>query len=75
MVATTPGVTFLFTDIERSAHLWETEPARMTGALARHDLLCRVAVENHGGRLVKMIGEGLHAVFSDAAIGSVSPTR
>ena len=62
MVATTPGVTFLFTDIEGSTRLWETGAARMADALARHDRLCRVAVKNHGGRLVKMLGDGLRGV-------------
>jgi predicted ATPase/class 3 adenylate cyclase len=63
-----PGtVTFLFTDIEGSTRLWETEPTRMADALAHHDRLCRTAVETHGGRLVKMTGDGLHAVFGDPA--------
>jgi predicted ATPase len=44
----------------------------MAEALADHDLLCRTAVEAHGGRVVKMIGDGLHAVFDEprAAISS-----
>ncbi|MFO1325570.1 MAG: hypothetical protein U1F15_16120 [Burkholderiales bacterium] len=41
--------TFLFTDIEGSTRLWEEEPDRMRPALARHDLLCREAVEAKGG--------------------------
>ena len=61
------NVTFLFTDIERSTRLWETEPARMADALARHDRLCRECVEHHGGHLLKMVGDGLHAVFADPA--------
>ncbi len=60
-------VTFLFTDIEGSTRLWETEATRMADALARHDELCRATVETHGGRLIKMIGDGLHAVFRDPA--------
>jgi len=57
--------TFLFTDIEGSTKLWETEPVRMADAVSRHDRLCRAVVERRGGRLVKMIGDGLHAVFDD----------
>ncbi len=34
MTATTPAVTFLFTDLEGSTRLWEAEPAKMAGALA-----------------------------------------
>jgi predicted ATPase/class 3 adenylate cyclase len=61
----TANRTYLFTDIEGSTRLWETEPLRMAEALARHDHLCRKTVDLHGGRLVKMIGDGMHAVFED----------
>src|SRR5437899_5322662 len=61
-----PGVvTFLFTDIEGSSQLWEREPERMQGAVACHDALIRTAVESHRGRVVKMLGDGVHAVFDD----------
>jgi len=56
-------VTFLFTDIEGSSRLWEQVPERMRSALARHDALARGAVERHGGRVVKMLGDGMHAAF------------
>jgi len=58
-------ITLLFTDIEGSTRLWEQEPSRMPRALARHDTLARAAVEDHRGVVVKMIGDGLHAVFDD----------
>ena len=69
----TSAVTFVFTDIEGSTRLWETQSALMAAALARHDELCRSAVRTHGGHLVKMTGDGLHAVFDDpsAAVASV----
>ncbi len=57
--------TFLFTDIEGSTRLWEQEPARMRPAMARHDAIARSAVQEHGGRVVKMTGDGLHAAFDD----------
>ncbi len=66
------AITFLFTDIESSSKLWETEPVRMAEALSRHDRLCRAVVEGRGGRLVKMIGDGLHAVFDDPASAMVA---
>ena len=74
MMATSPTmpllqagtITFLFTDIESSTRLWDTDPARMADALERHDRLCRATVDACGGRLVKMIGDGLHAVFVDS---------
>ena len=58
-------VTFLFTDIEGSTRLWEQQPDRMRPALARHDAIARDAVAAHGGMLVKMTGDGLHAAFQD----------
>ena len=62
----TNQATFLFTDIEGSTRLWEEEPERMREAMARHDALAREAVVAHGGQVVKMTGDGLHAIFADA---------
>jgi class 3 adenylate cyclase len=45
----TGTVTFLFTDIERSAMLWEQHPQAMPLAIARHDAILRDAVERNGG--------------------------
>src|SRR6185295_13763841 len=55
----------LFTDIESSTRLWEQDAGRMGSALARHDTLVRTAVAEHHGVVVKMIGDGAHAVFAD----------
>jgi len=61
-----PAVTaILFTDIEGSSRLWERMPAAMQPALARHDRAARTVVEAHRGTIVKMIGDGMHAVFAD----------
>ncbi|HTP98960.1 MAG TPA: tetratricopeptide repeat protein [Casimicrobiaceae bacterium] len=57
--------TFLFTDIEGSTRLWETDPDRMRHALARHDACARQSVESSGGTVVKMAGDGIHAAFAD----------
>ena len=62
----TSAVTFLFTDIEGSTALWEQDGARMSQALAAHDVLARRAVESRHGTVVKMTGDGIHAVFDDA---------
>lgn len=59
-------VTLLFTDIEGSTALWEQDGARMSQALAAHDALARHAVESRHGRVVKMLGDGMHAVFDNA---------
>jgi predicted ATPase/class 3 adenylate cyclase len=63
-------VTCLFTDIEGSTQRWEREPARMAQAVARHDELLRRLVAAHGGHVVKSTGDGVYAIFADAA-GSV----
>lgn len=60
-------VTFLFTDIEGSSRLWEQFPQPMRGAIAQHDAILRAAVVESGGQVVKMRGDGLHAVFASAA--------
>lgn len=57
--------TFLFTDIEQSSRLWEQSPDEMAPALARHDAIARAVVPKHSGLLVKMTGDGIHAVFDD----------
>jgi class 3 adenylate cyclase len=63
----TGTVTFLFTDIEGSTALWEHYPDAMQGALARHDVLLRHAIERSNGSIVKSTGDGVLAVFAAAA--------
>ena len=65
--------TFLFTDIEGSTRLWELEPARMQRALAAHDHVARAVVETRGGRVIKMTGDGMCAVFDDP-LGAIEAT-
>ncbi len=62
-------VTFLFTDLEGSTKLWEAFPDQMQGALARHDNLLRLAIEDNGGRVIKTTGDGFHAVFETGQAG------
>lgn len=59
-------LTFLFTDLESSTHLWQQFPEAMRTAQARHDALLKEAVGAHRGRIVKTTGDGLHAVFESA---------
>ena len=67
--------TFLFTDIEGSTRLWEQEPERMRDALAAHDAIARSAVETFGGVVVKMTGDGVHAVFDDPVDATLATVR
>ncbi len=62
-------VTFLFTDVEGSTRLWEEHPAAMKAALARHDEIVRLAIERHGGTIIKNTGDGFHAAFDTGVNG------
>ena len=61
-------VTFLFTDLEGSTRLWDEHPGAMAPALARHDALLRQVIEGHDGHVVKATGDGVFAVFANAAL-------
>jgi class 3 adenylate cyclase len=61
-------LTVLFTDIEGSTRLWETQPSECRWRLARHDAICRDgrrANARHGGEDDRRTG--MYAVFDDAA--------
>jgi predicted ATPase/class 3 adenylate cyclase len=65
-------LTFLFTDVEGSARLWEALPEAMPEALAEHFRLVGEAIEGVGGKVVKETGDGIFAVFpvSKSAVGA-----
>ena len=65
-VAPTGTVTFLFTDIEGSTRLWETDSESMSEALARHDELLKSAIEARGGYVFKTVGDAFCAAFGTA---------
>ena len=62
----TGTVTFLFTDIEGSTKLWESDAPAMQAALARHDELLRRAIEGRGGYVFKTVGDAFCCAFSSA---------
>src|SRR5688572_28071815 len=69
---------FLFTDIEGSTKMWETSPADMQKALARHDAIMRHAISAHRGFVFKTAGDAFCAVFptaNDALNSAVSAQR
>jgi class 3 adenylate cyclase len=59
-------VTFLFTDIEGTTKLWERHPEAMRRALVRHDEILLTAIETHGGRVFKTVGDAFCAAFATA---------
>jgi TolB-like protein/class 3 adenylate cyclase len=74
----TGTLTFLFTDIEGSTHLWEIQRAEMQTALARHDALLRHAVATHRGHVFKTGGDSFCAAFptaSDAVAAALDAQR
>ena len=73
-------VTFLFTDIEGSTHMWDQYPEQSRAAMRRHDELIETAVEQHTGLVVRPRGEGdsRFAVFpraSDALRAAITIQR
>src|SRR5688572_29344864 len=64
MTPPTGSVTFLFTDVEGSTHLWETDPTGMATSIEAHDALVREVVEANGGHIFSTAGDGFGAAFS-----------
>jgi predicted ATPase/class 3 adenylate cyclase len=58
--------TFLMSDIAGSTRLWEEQREAMVVALAAHDVMLRLAVEEAGGTVFKTTGDGMLAAFDDA---------
>jgi class 3 adenylate cyclase len=65
MAAAIPSgtVTLLFTDIEGSTRLWESERAEMAAALRRHDAILRDAIGRADGFVFKTVGDEFCAAF------------
>ncbi len=62
-------ITFLFTDIEGSTRLWESQTGAMQRSLARHDQVVRKAIESHFGYVFKTVGDAFCAAFATAMDG------
>ncbi len=62
-------VTLLFTDVEGSTRLWDSERDAMAAALRRHDEILRDAIEQAGGYVFKTVGDSFCAAFSAARAG------
>ncbi len=62
-------VTLLFTDVEGSTRLWDTQRDAMAAALRRHDEILRDAIEQVGGYVFKTVGDSFCAAFSATRAG------
>lgn len=65
-------VTLLFTDIEGSIRLWETDREAMAEASDRHNRIVREQIEAAGGHVFKTVGEAFRAVFADPSAALAS---
>jgi predicted ATPase/class 3 adenylate cyclase len=70
--------TFLYTDIEGSTHLWESQPEAMRQALEKHDTILRSSIETQQGRVFRTAGDAFCAVFlspSEAVAAAVTAQK
>lgn len=71
-------IAFLFTDIVGSTKRWDANREAMQAALRRHDAVVRTAIEAHGGRVFKTIGDAFCASFpraGDALLAAADAQR
>lgn len=66
------NVTFLLTDIEESARLWEQDAQAMASLLSSYSTLLRQTIAAHSGVLVYEIGDTLCAAFTTAAAATLA---
>jgi class 3 adenylate cyclase len=62
-----PFAVFLFTDIAGSTGMWDTDAGAMDRAMIIHDEVLRNSIAAHDGTVFKHTGDGICAVFEDAA--------
>ena len=68
-------VTFVFSDIEGSTMLWESDPSGMRSSLARHDEIVKTEVEAAHGTVFKHTGDGFGAAFDSVTAGLEAAAR
>lgn len=56
-------VTLLYTDIEGSTPLWESDPHAMERALKQHNRIIQAAIADHEGQVFKFVGDSFQAAF------------
>jgi predicted ATPase/class 3 adenylate cyclase len=62
----TGTVSFLFTDIEGSTPLWESQPEQMRAALQVHHRILHEAISAQAGAVFNIVGDGFLAAFPTA---------
>jgi class 3 adenylate cyclase len=61
----TGTVTFLFTDIEGSTRLWESDPDAMGRMVARHDKILNTLITDNNEYIFTTAGDAFAAAFTD----------
>src|SRR5689334_5048577 len=59
-------LTFLFTDIEGSTPLWDTQREAMREATVQHNAILRRAIATHGGSAFRVVGDAFCVAFQEA---------
>lgn len=62
-----PTAILLFTDIVGSTGMWDRDADAMDRAMTAHDRILHSSITAHGGAVFKHTGDGICAVFDDAA--------
>ena len=65
----------IFTDVEASTNLWETQPVAMEKAVDEHHKLIRHLIEEHHGYEVKTIGDSFMIAFKNLADAVIMALR
>jgi predicted ATPase/class 3 adenylate cyclase len=68
-------VTFVFSDIEESTKLWESDPEGMRASLGHHDEIARRIVTAGNGIVFKHTGDGFGAAFDSVNSGIEAAAR
>jgi class 3 adenylate cyclase len=68
-------IAFLFTDVEGSTARWEADVAQARAAMGQQEARIRRAVEAHGGRVFKVVGDGLCAAFHVPVEACARPSK
>lgn len=68
----TGRIAFLFSDVEGSTRLWESDPDGMAASLAHHDRIIRSNVDTHRGHVFSTAGDAFAVAFgsTDQAVAA-----
>ena len=72
-----PPRSFLFTDVEGSTKLWETDPDGMAASLEMHDRIMRRTVDRYGGYVFSTAGDAFAVAFDsiDEALSAATDVQ